>query len=248
MNGNTDVSDARQRARRPVAEQRGPAPRRPRASRIPSVSNCRTMRARRAPSASRTASSLLRAAPRASSMFATLRHAMISTTPDSPSSSALSVPSGAVGVSDVGLFDMRGSGVHRQHLILVLGRDRPPRAAATPRRVGADTNASVSPGLRRPATPRVWLDRSPRLLPLGSRQPSSDDHAVEHAERQIHLRRHQRHRPGEPLRRDADDGEVPRVDANGPADERRDRAALSASARRWRWRPGCPRRGALPRR
>ena len=55
------------------------------ASTVLSVSSWRTMRPRPAPSAVRTAISRPRAAPRASSRFATLPHAIRSTSPTAPS-------------------------------------------------------------------------------------------------------------------------------------------------------------------
>ena len=70
---------------------------------------------------------------------------------------------------------------------------------------------------------------------------------VEDSKREIDICGQQRHRPGESLRRDADDREVPGIDLDRPADECRDRAVLAASVRRWRWRRESRRRD-VPRR
>ena len=80
------------------------------ASSSPSVSSCRTIRARPPPTASRIAISLRRADPRASSMFAMLRHAISSTTPDSPIRNAAAPAGPASDDGDV-LVPSRGSGL-----------------------------------------------------------------------------------------------------------------------------------------
>ena len=96
---------AKERRRRSLHQMLRARPPKPpaRASKRPSLSNCRTMRQRDAPSARRSAISFARAVPRASSMFARLRLAMSRT---APAMARSNVPTNVIGPSSSGVVLM----------------------------------------------------------------------------------------------------------------------------------------------